>query len=298
MPHIKIGLTLIILVGLLVFYGNNIWLIAGVFAALMIHEISHLLTSRLLGYQVTQLKLTIFGGCLTIDPLFEANPNAEAIIAAAGPAINFIMALGVWYLQLLGIRNDYLGYWQQLNLGIGLVNLLPAYPLDGGRILHAWLTQTCGLKIAAHVVRAITLGVALFFLISGCIQVWLKTGGLTLIIIGLFIIGQLWYGKAPEINFIWQVHRHKQKLLKQKGFLTSRMVMVESRTPLRLPLQYYGTNEYLLFLVDDGVKNLRLISEEQAWNILSKEGYQATFKEAILKEATVTEATIKKVAKD
>jgi len=279
MPHLKIGLTIIILFGLLVLYSNNIWLFVGIFAALIVHEISHILTSRLLGYQVSQLKLTIFGGCLTIDPLFEANPNAEILIAAAGPAINFLMALGVWYLQLLGIRNEYLGYWQQLNLSIGLVNLLPTYPLDGGRILHAWLAMTSGLKTAARVVRMVALGVALFFLISGCIQVILKTGGLMFIIIGSFILGQVWYGKAPEMNFLWQVRRHKQKILKQKGFLTSRMVMVESRTPLRLPLQYYGTNEYLLFLVDDGLKNLRLISEEQAWNILFQEGYQATFKE-------------------
>ncbi len=276
MPRLKVGLTLIIVIGGLILYGNNPWLIAGVLAALMIHEISHILASRLLGYQVSQLTLNIFGGCLTIDPLFEANPNAETIIAVAGPAVNFLMAMGVAYLSFLGFRHEYLEYWQQLNLGIGLVNMLPAYPLDGGRIVHAWLMKISGLKTAARVSRGITLGVALFFLISGSIRFFLNTAGFTLMILGLFILIQLWCGKAPEMNF-WQIRRHKQKLLHQKGFLNSKLVMVEPQTPLRLPLQYYGTNEYLMFLMEDGRKNLRLISEDQAWNILCKEGCQATF---------------------
>jgi Zn-dependent protease len=276
LPRLKVGLTLIIILGGLILCGCNPWLVAGGLAALMIHEISHILASRLLGYQVSQLRLNIFGGCLTIDPLFEANPNAEIIIAAAGPAINFLMVLGVAYLGFLGVDHDYLRDWQQLNLGIGLVNLLPAYPLDGGRIVHAWLMKAGGLKVAARVARGITLGVALFFLISGSIQIYLKTGGFTFVIMGLFIFIQLWHGKAPEMNF-WQIRRHKQNLLRQKGFLNSKLVMVEPQTPLRLPLQYYGANEYLLFCFDDGRKNIRLISEDQAWNILCREGYQAIF---------------------
>lgn len=275
-PRLKVGLTLIIIMGGLIFWGNNPWLVAEVLTALMIHEISHILTSLLLGYQVSELKLTVFGGCLTIDPLFEANPNAEMIIAAAGPVINFIMALGVAYLGFLGFHHDYLGYWQQLNLGISLVNLLPAYPLDGGRIIHAWLTKISGLKTAARVSRALTFGVALFFLISGSIQVFLKNGGVIFLSVGLFILVQLWYNKAPEMNF-WRMRRHKQKLLRHQGFLNSKLVLVEPGTPLRLPLQYYGTHEYLLFFWEDGHQNLRLISEDQAWNILCKEGFQATF---------------------
>jgi stage IV sporulation protein FB len=276
MPRLKIGLTLIIIVGGLILGGNNSWLVAGVLAALMIHEISHILTSLLLGYQVSELKLTIFGGCMTIDPLFEANPNAEMLIAAAGPAINFIMALGVAYLDFLGFRHDYLEYWQQLNLGIGLVNLLPAYPLDGGRMIHACLTKISGLKTAARVSRGLTLGVALFFMISGSIQFFLKTGGITFLMVGAFIFVQLWYSKAPELNF-WQIRRQKQKSFHQKGFLNAKLILVEPGTPLRMPLKYYGTQEYLVFFLEDGSKNFRLISEDQAWNILSKEGYQATF---------------------
>lgn len=276
MPRLKIGLTLIIIMGGLILWGNNPWLVAGVLAALVIHELSHILTSLLLGYQVSELKLTIFGGCMTIDPLFEANPNAEMLIAAAGPAINFVMVLGAVYLGFLGFHHDYLEYWRQLNLGIGLLNLLPAYPLDGGRMIHACLAQINGFKTAARVSRGLTLGVALFFLISGSIQALLKTGGITFLMVGTFIFAQLWYGKAPELNF-WQIRRQKQKSLRQKGFLNAKLILVEPGTPLQVPLKYYGSHEYLIFFMEGEGKKFRLISEEQAWNILSKEGYQATF---------------------
>jgi stage IV sporulation protein FB len=275
-PRLKIGLTFVLLVAGLILWENSIWIAAEVMAALSIHEISHILTCRLLGYQITQLKLTAFGGCLIVDPLFEANPNAEMIIAAAGPAVNFLMALSVFYLEFLGFRHDFLRYWQQLNLGMGLVNLIPAYPLDGGRIVHAWMVKTNGLKIAARVMRGITLGVALFFLVSGSIQLTLKNGGFTFLTTGLLIIVQLWRGQTPDLNF-WQIRRQKQRSLHQKGFINARLIRVEPGTPLRLPLQYYGTHEYLLFAMEDTHKNLQLISEDQAWNILSREGYQATF---------------------
>lgn len=276
-PRIKIGLTLIVISFGLIISGHNLWLVAGVLLALGLHEISHILTSNLLGYQVFELKMTVFGGCLTIDPLFHANPNAELVIAAAGPALNLLMALGVVYLDYLGIHHDYLEYWRKLNLGLGLVNLIPAYPLDGGRIIHAWLAKINGLKSAALVSRWISLGMAVFLLISGLLRLFLKTGGFTFLMVGLFVLVQCWFCKTPEIN-VWKILRQKQKNLNQKGFINARLVRVEPGTPLRLPLQHSGTQEYLLFFMEDACKNIRLMSEEHAWHILGKEGYQATFK--------------------
>lgn len=297
MPRVKIGVSLLITIFGLLLPGTNPWFIAGVLAALAIHEISHLLTSNLLGYQVYELKLTIFGGCLAVDPLFGANPNAEMVIAVAGPSANFLMALGVVYLDFLGFHHDYLEYWRQLNLSIGLVNLLPAYPLDGGRIIHAWLAKTMGLKTAARVSLGITLGVGLILLISGGLRLFFKTGGFTFLMVGFFVLAQFWFGRFPEFN-VWKILRQKQKKLSQNGFIDARLVRVEPGTPLRLPLQHFGAQEYLVFFMEDArinaedarinakvarinagdaPKNFRFISEEQAWQILSKEGYQATF---------------------
>ena len=101
--------------------------------ALAIHEFTHLLSCELLGYPIHELRLNILGGCLKVDPSFTVNPTAEFIIAAAGPLANLLMVGGVLYLRLLGISNIFLEYWLQINLLIGIVNLIPAAPLDGGR---------------------------------------------------------------------------------------------------------------------------------------------------------------------
>ena len=279
MPRLKIGLTLILLIAGLFLSGNNPWFIAGVLLALAIHEISHILTSNLLGYQVYELKLNIFGGCLTIDPLFGTNPNMEIVIAAAGPAVNFLMALGVIYLNFLGFHHDYLEYWRQINVGFALANLIPAYPLDGGRIMHAWLCKATNLKTAARISRGLTMVVALFLITSGILRLFFKTGGFTFLLVGIFILAQYWYCKTPEINFL-KILRQKQKSLEQNGLISAKLIRVLPKTPLRFLLQHSAPGEYLLFFIEDDRKNFQFISEEQAWRILGEEGYQATFNPA------------------
>jgi stage IV sporulation protein FB len=279
MPRLKISLVSVAVFILWVWFGKNPIITVSLFIAVMLHEISHILCCRLLGYHVSELKLTIFGGCLQIDPLFEANPGAEMIIAAAGPAINGLMVLGVGYLKFLGITHDYLSIWRQVNLLIGIINLLPAYPLDGGRIIHAWLSAKFGLKASARLSRMITAVVSVGFLLSGFIQFFIQRRGMYLIMIGGFLFLQFFFNKMPQLNSIWQISLHKKRRLNKKGFLNSRLVLVDSHTLLRLPLQYYGTDEYLFFYINYGENNYKLVSEQQAWDTLFNRGYNATFNE-------------------
>jgi stage IV sporulation protein FB len=283
MPRLKISIVSVIIFFLWIWFGKSLMITIGLFIAVMLHEISHILSCHLLGYQVSQLKLTIFGGCLEIDPLFEANPVAEMMIAAAGPAMNWIMVLGVGYLNFLGIAHDYLSAWQQINLLIGLVNLLPAYPLDGGRIIHAWLSIKFGLKVSARLSRISTIIIAVGFLLSGFIRFFMQRRGIYFILSGVFLFLQFFFNKIPQLNSVWQICRYKKKRLNKKGFLNSRLVLVDSHTLLRLPLQYYGTNEYLFFYIEDGENDRKLVSEQQAWDTLFNRGYNATFNE-ILKD--------------
>jgi stage IV sporulation protein FB len=246
-------------------------------SALLIHEFSHILCTELLGYPVQQFSLNPLGGCLKVDPSFAVNPQAELLIAAAGPFANLFMVGGVLYLRLLGINNIYLAYWLQINMAIGLINLIPAAPLDGGRILHAWLNKNFGLKNSYLIIKKITIIIGSLFLILGICRLYQRQTGMYYVLIAAFILLQIFSFKNPRLNLILKTLQHKRNRLAKKGFLRVRPVLVESAAMVRLPLQYYGATDYIIFFIRGKDEKMSIISEESAWNTLINQGYNVTF---------------------
>jgi stage IV sporulation protein FB len=283
MPRIRIKIDKVFLILFLVlgFLGNGFPSTVSVLMALALHELSHLFFSHALGYQVSELKLTPLGGCIRIDPLFEVNPDAELVIAASGPLSNLLMAGGVFYLGILGISNHYLECWQKYNFFIGMINLIPAIPLDGGRIIHAWLNQKIGLQASASVLKTISWLVSLCILGIGTGKILAGRGGALYFLVGLFILFHVINYKSPELNLAWKLLQHKKKLLNRKGLLNLKPVLVNPETLLRTALQRYGTNDYLLFYILNPPQKITIIGEESAWNTLLEKGFNVTFREAL-----------------
>ncbi len=247
------------------------------FIALLIHEFTHMLCCELLGYPVQELALSPMGGCLKIDPSFVLNPQAEWIIALAGPLANLMLAGGTVYLGLLGIHNQFLTDWLQINVLIGIVNLIPAQPLDGGRVLHALLNKNIGIKNSHRIVKITTLVIDFLFFIYGFSRLFRGQTGILYILIGAFLLFQLFYFKLPPFNLVIKTLQHKKERLATKGFLRIRPILVEPNSLVRFPLQYYGSNDYLLFFSLDPNQKMNIISEEMAWNSLLNQGYDVTF---------------------
>ncbi len=112
------------------------------FASVLAHELAHSLVSKRLGFPVPRITLFIFGGMAQLGR--EPNrPRDEFFIASAGPLLNLLLALGFTSLAwagpgIVGVPLAAFGKWLGLvNLGLGLFNLLPGFPLDGGRILRS-----------------------------------------------------------------------------------------------------------------------------------------------------------------
>ena len=117
----------------------------GVYASILAHEFGHALTARQFDVQTQEITLHLFGGVakLKSEP---ATPWAEFCVAAAGPVVSLALALGLGIVAVvttsildLPTVNLIVGQLAALNLLLGVFNLLPGLPLDGGRILRAWL---------------------------------------------------------------------------------------------------------------------------------------------------------------
>lgn len=115
----------------------------GLFATVLAHEFAHALTARRHRLPVDGITLSWIGGITRID-VEAATARSEALLAAAGPAVSLVVAGGLWGLQA-GVDaagggrlvHESIGWLAVINLLLGVFNLLPAAPLDGGRILHA-----------------------------------------------------------------------------------------------------------------------------------------------------------------
>lgn len=168
----------------------------GLFICITLHELGHALTAKHFDIPTAQITLFIFGGIAEIKKE-PPTPKIELLISIAGPIVSFIIALlcyiltgvGValkWPVELVGI----VGYLAWINVIIALFNLIPAFPLDGGRILRAILwSWKNNASWATEVVTNLGLTFGLFLIFAGLfffISVSVL-GGFWLIIIGLYI---------------------------------------------------------------------------------------------------------------
>ena len=109
------------------------------FIVVVLHEIAHAVVAQRLGYGLNKIYLLPFGAMLDINQNFVTRED-EIKVALAGPSFNFILAflcLGLWW--IFPETYAFTSFFVFCNIITGLVNLLPCYPMDGGRVLVAML---------------------------------------------------------------------------------------------------------------------------------------------------------------
>jgi len=151
----------------------------GLFIGVFIHELSHSLVAKRSGIKIESITLLFFGGIASIDEQ-EPNPRTELVMALAGPVASLILGLiGISFLYLFAIFMEpspitgllmyIFGYLGILNILLFGFNLLPAFPMDGGRVLRAFLAGRMPLYKATSIASTIGKGFAIVFGLIGLI---------------------------------------------------------------------------------------------------------------------------------
>jgi Zn-dependent protease len=153
-------------------------LIVAAFGCVFLHELGHALTARRFGIQTLDITLYPIGGVARLQRMPRA-PGAELLIALAGPAVNLTIVAALMGVQALTLGVGGIDTWLSamlsgligVNLVLGLFNLIPAFPMDGGRVLRAflcgWLGRAQATSIAATVGRALAVVFGVIMLLSG-----------------------------------------------------------------------------------------------------------------------------------
>ncbi|MBU4527367.1 MAG: site-2 protease family protein [Hoeflea sp.] len=169
----------------------------GMFASLILHELAHSVVARSYGLKVGGITLFIFGGVAELEEE-PHDPKSEFQIAIAGPLMSLFLA-GLFY----GVSNllaggseispagAVVGYLALINLVLAVFNLIPAFPLDGGRMLRAAIWRvTQDLLRATMISSRIGSAFALFLMLTGALALFAGggIGGFWQILIGFFIL--------------------------------------------------------------------------------------------------------------
>ncbi len=190
---IRVAPAVFVLVLLAVVFGGNgaqpgimLGLLFLLATALLVHELAHALVAQQLGLRVLDITVWPLGGMARMEGLL-VHPQYEAKVAVAGPAVNLFF--GLLFSALPGAFAAQAA-WVHFVLGLG--NLLPAFPLDGGRILRAWLARRSPLVDATF--AATQLAKTLSFL---ALFVFWLAGAFW---IGLLLALHLWWSGQAEFT--------------------------------------------------------------------------------------------------
>ncbi len=169
--------------------------IVAVFAMVLAHELGHALVARKLNVPILGIDLHFFGGAAKLAHL-PSSPRQEVLIAAAGPAVSFALAAvsfglylvtSVWVLQWLAY----------INLMLGAFNLLPALPMDGGRIFRAALASRMGRVRATSIAVKVAKAVAVAMGVVGAFGLW-PLSAPSFFMVGLAVM--LWWMAGAELR--------------------------------------------------------------------------------------------------
>jgi Zn-dependent protease len=222
----------------------------GLFIGVFIHELAHSLVALRSGIEISNITLLFFGGVAAIEEQ-EPEPGTEFVMALAGPltslALGLISGAIVYAIQMLvhstqvaGVLIYVFGYLAILNVLLFGFNLLPAFPMDGGRVLRAYLATKMPLYRATAIASSIGKGFAIIFGLVG-----LLLFSPILILIAFFIyIGAGQESTVSRYNFLL-----KDVTIGQ--IMSGPVVDVSPRMPLTEILSLMYQTKHLGFPVTD-----------------------------------------------
>jgi stage IV sporulation protein FB len=242
------------------------------FLVVTLHEGVHYLTAVCFGFSGFDMKILPIGTVLRLKDLDEASPKEDLIISLAGPISNFLLAISAYCINTR-INGPNLELFIKSNFALGLFNLVPAFPLDGGRIMRDILSLRTIYRRANEL--TIKISIVTGFVLTGSF-IFFALFGITnynLGLIGIFVIITS-YKEKERIAYIimGDIIKKKIKFLNRK-YIENKSISVFYKGDLIGVLSLVDKNKYSIFTVlDDNMKVMDILYEEEILEALKDYG--------------------------
>ena len=211
------------------------------FFIVFIHELVHYLTARLLGFSGFVVEAIPIGAVLKVKDLDEASPMEDFIISISGPLFNLILAAIFYFTsyKLFFISN----------LSIGLLNFLPALPLDGGRMLRDLLLRKTIYKRANVLTIYVSFFIGYTLVIYNFILFYRGRANINLLLIAFFIIYCAYKEKERIVYVIMgDIIKKKNKIL-SRGYIENKSISIFYKKSLLYALRLVEKGRYNIFTI-------------------------------------------------
>lgn len=270
---------------------NTYWIIGvvgalGLFISIVAHEFSHSLVARRYGIHMKGITLFVFGGVAEMEDE-PPTARAEFMMAIAGPLSSMIIGAVFYLIHLWGESIDWstpvnavIFYIAYINGILAAFNLLPAFPLDGGRVLRSILWGLKGnLQWATRISATVGSGFALGLMFLGVLQF---IGGNIIGGVWMFLIG-MFLRNAAQMSYQQLLVRKALEGEPVRRFMTANPVTVQSSiTVEKLVEEYIFKYQYRMFPVMAGEELVGCITTRQLKEIPRETWSRQTVREAAL----------------
>ena len=235
------------------------------FSIVFLHEFVHYIVARFLGFSGFDVEILPIGAVLKVKDLDEATPKEDFIISISGPLFNLIMALIFYFTsyKLLFISN----------LAIGLLNFLPAIPLDGGRMLRDLFLGRTLYKRANKLTIYISYFVGYVLVFYNIALFYRGNINLNLAIIALFIIFCSYKEKERIVYIIMgDIIKKKLKII-NRGYMENKSISIFYKKNLLYALSLVDKGRYNVFtILNENIEVIDIIYEQELVEALKKYG--------------------------
>ncbi|WP_411168929.1 site-2 protease family protein [Clostridium sp. MB05] len=238
-----------------------------------LHELAHILVALKFGCKFYNIEFHVFGIRAELSDIDSLKDKEKLLVYLAGAFLNIFISI-LFYIIGIKYPSNFIETSMNLNIGLAIFNLLPAYPLDGSRILEILLSKKILFKKAQKIISIISYSIAsLFIIISTIIYIFLHSLNISMII-GAIIIVYITRIEEHTTMYITMgnVVKKRNKLLKNK-YIENKSISVYYKQGLVNVLALVDRNKFNTFyILDDDMKLIYILNEDELIDALKVYG--------------------------